>query len=71
MRLSRLSTFVLLFLLSRSQAEGALPEAKPTDLGLDPARLARVDEAIEAAIKAKQVPGAAVLIARHGKVAHI
>ncbi len=41
------------------------------DLGLDPARLARVDEAIEAAIKAKQVPGAAVLIARHGKVAHV
>ncbi len=45
-----------------------LPEAKPEAVGFDPARLARVDDAIARAIGEKKVPGAVVLVGRRGKV---
>ena len=45
-----------------------LPEARPEAVGFDPARLARVDDAIARAIGEKKVPGAVVLVGRRGKV---
>ncbi|WP_406695510.1 exo-beta-N-acetylmuramidase NamZ domain-containing protein [Singulisphaera sp. Ch08] len=52
-------------------ARAALPEAEPSTVGLDAARLARIDVAVERAIKRKEVAGAVVLVGRRGKVAYV
>jgi uncharacterized protein YbbC (DUF1343 family)/CubicO group peptidase (beta-lactamase class C family) len=57
-------------LASPSLAGAGLPEAEPGRVGLDPERLARIDAAVERATAARQVPGAVVLVGRHGKVAY-
>ena len=43
---------------------------KPEDAGLLSARLALIDDAVKIQIGAGQIPGAIVLVARHGKVVH-
>jgi uncharacterized protein YbbC (DUF1343 family)/CubicO group peptidase (beta-lactamase class C family) len=48
----------------------ALPDAPPEQLGFDPARLVRIDDAVGAAIQKKQAPGAVVLVGRRGKIAY-
>jgi len=48
----------------------ALPEAPAEQVGLDPARLDRIDEAVARAIEKGQVPGAVVVVGRGGKVAY-
>ncbi|AGA27145.1 hypothetical protein Sinac_2853 [Singulisphaera acidiphila DSM 18658] len=65
--------FVLLLSLLASPvaARAALPEAEPGTVGLDAERLARIDQAVERAIKRKEVPGAVVLVGRRGKVAYV
>jgi uncharacterized protein YbbC (DUF1343 family)/CubicO group peptidase (beta-lactamase class C family) len=47
----------------------ALPQAAPAEVGLDAGRLARIDGVVQDAIKQGQLPGAVVVVARHGKVA--
>lgn len=44
--------------------------AAPASVGLDANRLTRLDRAIEAGIEAGEIPGAVVLVARDGRVAH-
>jgi CubicO group peptidase (beta-lactamase class C family) len=44
--------------------------AAPQSVGLDPAALAKIDALIAEQIAAKQLPGAAVIVARHGKIVH-
>lgn len=56
--------------LIAATAHAGLPEAPPDRHGLDPARLARIDEAVARAIEAKAIPGAVVLVARNGHVVH-
>lgn len=56
-------------LLAVLLALAALPDARPEEVGLDPARLAAIDTAVAEAITAGHTPGAVVLISRHGKVA--
>ena len=51
-------------------ARAGLPEAPPESVGLDPVRLARIDEVVDRAISGKAVPGAVVLVGRRGKVAY-
>ncbi|SIO60249.1 Uncharacterized conserved protein YbbC, DUF1343 family [Singulisphaera sp. GP187] len=64
--------FLLFSLLaSPLAARAALPEAEPSAVGLDAARLARIDQAVERAIKRKEVSGAVVLVGRRGKVAYV
>ncbi len=46
-----------------------LPSAAPAALGLSAERLARINEVIQASIEKKELPGAVVLVARHGRVA--
>src|SRR5437868_8031338 len=46
-----------------------LPDAAPAAVGMDAERLARIDQVVEHGIKAGQVPGAVVLVVRHGKIA--
>lgn len=47
-----------------------LPVAKPEEVGMSSAKLAKVDEIVEALIKEKKLAGGIVMVARHGKVAH-
>jgi uncharacterized protein YbbC (DUF1343 family)/CubicO group peptidase (beta-lactamase class C family) len=46
-----------------------LETVAPEAVGLTPARLARIDDVIAEAIAKKEIPGAVVLVGRHGKVA--
>jgi CubicO group peptidase (beta-lactamase class C family) len=63
--------FVGLVLLAPTRSIAALPEAPPEQVGLDPARLARIDEAVARAIDRREVPGAVVLVGRHGRIAFV
>lgn len=45
-----------------------LPAALPATQGLSAERLARMDAVIAASIEKKELPGAVVLVARHGKI---
>ncbi len=46
-----------------------LPFGTPGTLGMSAERLARMDQVIAASIEKKELPGAVVLVARHGRVA--
>ncbi len=48
-----------------------LPQALPEAVGLLSSQLKYIDQAVDAAIRAKDVPGAVVLIARHGRCAYL
>ena len=48
----------------------ALETASPAEVGLSAEGLARIDAAIEGFIAEGQLPGAAILVARHGKIVH-
>jgi CubicO group peptidase (beta-lactamase class C family) len=58
-----------LALLSLAQAQG-LPMGKADELGFAPDRLTRITEMLKANIDRHDIPGAVLLIARHGKVAY-
>ncbi|MEC9432735.1 MAG: serine hydrolase domain-containing protein [Pseudomonadota bacterium] len=57
-------------LLSAPLAAEPLPTGDPAALGFDPARLAAIDSRLTAAIEAGDMPGASILIARHGQIVH-
>ena len=46
-----------------------LPSGTPGTLGMSAERLARMDQVIETSIEKKELPGAVVLVARHGRIA--
>src|SRR5947207_4905858 len=46
-----------------------LPLGSPATLGMSAERLARMDQVIQASIAKKELPGAVVLVARHGRIA--
>jgi CubicO group peptidase (beta-lactamase class C family) len=50
---------------------GDLPRAKPEDVGLSSQRLAMITEVLKADVASKRIPGAVLLIARHGKLAYL
>jgi CubicO group peptidase (beta-lactamase class C family) len=58
-----------LALISVASAE-ALPNAKPEEVGFSSERLGRLTQTLRANIAAGEIPGAVLLIARHGKVAY-
>jgi CubicO group peptidase (beta-lactamase class C family) len=45
--------------------------AEPREVGLEPVRLGRIDTAFHAEVEEGRIPGAVVLIARHGKIAYL
>jgi uncharacterized protein YbbC (DUF1343 family)/CubicO group peptidase (beta-lactamase class C family) len=55
--------------MAAEDAASRLPEAKPEAVGLDSARLARIDGAVADSIERHQLPGAVVLVVRDGKIA--
>ena len=48
----------------------AQPAAKPEDLGLSPAGLAKIGDWMRAEVAAKKIPGATIMIVRGGKLAY-
>ena len=75
MRRTRLAAIFLALLLlvhvRPSWAEEKLPRAQPDEVGLNSLGLARVGILFREAINQKQIAGAVVLVARHGKVAYL
>jgi CubicO group peptidase (beta-lactamase class C family) len=47
-----------------------LIQSNPEDAGLISARMRYIDEAVETAVKARELPGAVVVVARHGRIAY-
>ena len=52
-------------------AGAALAKDEARRVGLDPARLARIDAMVQGYVDAKQIPGAVTLVARRGEIAHV
>lgn len=66
------ASVALALLLAGPAAPAAPPPLEtvaPEAVGLSPARLARLDDVLAAAMAEGEVPGAVVLVGRHGKVA--
>lgn len=61
-------TLISIALVAHSIA-AQLPLSSPGNLGLSAERLGRMDQVIEASIEKKELPGAVVLVARHGRIA--
>src|SRR5215471_14763206 len=59
---------VLLMLTMAAPTFAQLPAAAPSAAGMSQTQLSHIDEAIAAEIVKKQLPGAAVLVGRQGKV---
>src|SRR5438105_4966183 len=69
-RATMLCTLLCLVVLSVPQAHAQiLPTAKPEQVGLSSERLARLDARLKADVAKGVIPGAIVLVARHGKIA--
>ncbi|HZR01562.1 MAG TPA: serine hydrolase domain-containing protein [Burkholderiales bacterium] len=62
-----LGLLALVPLISRG---GPLPEANPADVGLSSERLQRLTAVMQAAVDSGEIPGAAVMIARKGKLVY-
>ncbi len=64
--------FVALFVSAFLHLQaGDLPRAKPEAVGLSSQRLAMITEVLKADVASKRIPGAVLLIARHGKLAYL
>jgi CubicO group peptidase (beta-lactamase class C family) len=57
--------------LSALLAAPAFARDEAKHAGMDPARLARIDAAMQRYIDAKEIPGAVTLVARRGKIVHV
>lgn len=68
-RLVRTAVLPLLLAAGPGLAAPPLQSAAPGALGLSPTRLARIDALLSEAIARREVPGAVVLVGRHGRVA--
>ncbi len=55
-------------LLIAQSVSAQLPTSFPSSQGISAERLARMDAVINASIEKKELPGAVVLVARHGKI---
>ena len=58
---------VLAALLAQAIA-AQLPQTEPASAGMSAKRLSRMNAAVEASIEKKELPGAVVVVARHGRV---
>src|SRR5512143_666899 len=63
-----LATLLLLLTTAFAHAQG-LPTAKPEQVGLSSERLGRLMTALRNDVDKGEIPGAIVLIARHGRIA--
>ncbi len=67
------TAFVVLASLCWAALAGAadLPRAAPESVGLSSPRLDRITAMLADNVKAQAIPGAVLLIARHGKIAYL
>ena len=65
-----LVAFALVVRVGAAWAQGVLPTAKPEEVGFSAERLDRVTEMLRANVEKREIPGAVLLVARHGKVAY-
>lgn len=71
MRLTLLSSLLcILCFAGFAQTKTLTPAAKPEDAGFSSERLARIDKMVEEYIGKSQIPGAVVILVRHGKIAY-
>ena len=63
------SLSIALVVLLAQTITAQLPQTAPGAAGISAERLARMDQVIRASIEKKELPGAVVLVARHGRVA--
>ncbi len=66
---SVLFLYICAFLVPSTAAQ-VLESVDPAVAGFDPARLSRIDTAIEAAVEANEIPGAVAMIVRDGAVVY-
>ena len=69
-RLLPMTLAATLFAALPALAQG-LPTAKPEEVGLSSERLQRISDALRRDVEKGQIPGATLLIGRHGKVAYL
>ncbi len=74
----RLALFATIGLLAgclngapRQDSAQALPMAKPEELGLSPAGLAKIGDWMRAEVAAKKMPGAVLMVVRGGKLGYV
>ena len=48
-----------------------LDRSAPEDIGLRSSSLKNIDAAVEAAMRAREIPGAVILVARHGRIGYL
>lgn len=58
-------------LSSADDGDGEMLMASPESVGMISSQLNFIDEAVAASMKAKEIPGAVVLVARHGQIAYL
>ena len=56
---------------STAVAQSGIERVKPAEVGMDEARLAKVDDIINASIANKEIPGAVLSVVRDGKIAYM
>lgn len=66
---SRIAGILLLLTIVHQDLSAQLPISPPPAVGMSAERLARMDQVVQAAIEKKELPGAVVLVARHGRIA--
>src|SRR6266571_2942402 len=66
--LSRIVAAPLVLALFHQAQSVQLPSAQPANAGISAEHLARMDGIIQQSIEKKELPGAVVLVARHGRV---
>ncbi len=67
----RLFAPLLFFGIVTTAAAQHLPETRPENRRFDPARLAKIDGYVEAAVAEKQIPGAVVMVGRNNGIVYV
>jgi uncharacterized protein YbbC (DUF1343 family)/CubicO group peptidase (beta-lactamase class C family) len=65
---THLRLIIVIALLFAPPVSAQLPNSSPVSQGISAERLSRMDAVIQASIEKKELPGAIVLVARHGRV---
>ncbi len=66
----RAFAFVCVAIVTSRLSAGELPTAKPEDVGMSSAKLAKVDDVMHELVETERLAGGIVMIARHGKVVY-
>lgn len=68
--MKKLSLLIIIVFFGVQSFSQPLPKANPEDVGMSSKRLSKIDVVVKKAIDEKKIPGAAILVARKGKVVY-